>query len=405
MNILIVSQYFWPESFQINTLAQSLVARNHDVTVLTGLPNYPAGKIYPNYKRYLPFKESWSGITINRLPLIPRGKGSNLRLFLNYLSFITTASLCIPFICRKKYDAVLVFSTSPIMQALPAILLRYLKKTPTYLWVQDLWPESLRATRKIKSQRIINWVGKLVRFIYKNTDKILISSRSFSSYIERFGISPAKICYFPNTTQDFYKPLSLLPTANHYQLPTGFILMFAGNIGSAQAVSTLLAAADLLRTHPEIKWVFVGEGSERQYLESEILRKKLQDTVVWIGAYPSDEMPYLFSLADALLVSLLKSEIFSLTVPSKVQSYLACGKPILASIDGEAADIVNQAKCGIAVPSENPEALAQAALSLYEMPQSQREQLGINGYHYFQDHFNKERLITQLETLFDRAYL
>lgn len=400
MKLLIVSQHFFPEQFRISDLALGLKARGHSLTVLTGLPNYPKGKIYPGYRRFLPYKENWQGITIIRVPMIPRGKGSHFRLTLNYLSYAIMSSLLAPFLCRDKYDSIFIFQTSPITQALAGIVLKKLKSTPVFLWVQDLWPESLSATGKVRSPLILKWVGRFTRFIYRNCDKILIQSRAFEKNILEHGIDENKIIYYPNSCEEFYKPLSPIPSDKMLSLPEGFRVMFAGNIGAAQAIPTILDAAEKLKHQPEIKWIFVGDGSERQNLEDEIKKRDLQDHIIWVGSHPAEEMPYFFSQADIMLVTLTKQPIFALTIPSKVQSYMACAKPIVAAIDGETARVISEANAGKTVPAGDSAQLAEAVLTIYQMPLHERNQLGWNAYHYFEKHFEKHRSIEQLETCF-----
>ncbi len=396
MKILIISQHFWPENFPINSLVKALVNRGHQVTVLTGMPNYPGGKLYKNYQRFLPCRESYYGAEITRVPVIPRGKGSSIRLSLNYLSFVAFASLFAPLLCKNNSEVIFVYAPSPIVQAIPAIFLRWLRKIPACLWVQDLWPESLSATKKIKSQYFIGLVDKLVSCIYRHMDVNFIQSRAFYPYIKRYGIADDKIQYLPNTTDDFYRPLCMLgePASS---LPQGFRILFAGNIGSAQAISTILDTVEKLKNYSDIKWIFAGDGSEREFLQQQIIAKGLQDSIIWIGAYPATEMPYFFSAVDVLLVSLIKSEIFALTIPSKVQSYLASGRPILAALDGEGARIIEEAKAGLSAPAEDPEKLAVAVLSLRAMSREERENLGQNGYNYFQEHFSQKKLIESVE--------
>lgn len=399
MHLLVVSQNFWPESFRINELVKLLKKRGHEVTILTGLPNYPQGKFYPNYRfRVFPFQEIWENMKIIRVPLVSRGSSSNLRLILNYLSFMFFATVYAPFFCKKKYDAIFVFQTSPITQALPAIVLKKFFKMPVFMWVQDLWPESLSATGKVKSRIIHSIVDKFVAFIYRRCDRILIQSQGFLPYITRYSINPEVVYYYPNYAEDFYNPLSVLKEQiNKYNLPSGFKVMYAGNIGAAQAVNVIIGAAIKLRDYPDIKWVIAGDGSERSWLIKQIKENELENNVFWIGSYPSQEMPYLFSLADIMLATLRKSEIFALTVPSRIQSYMACAKPIVVSIDGEACRIVEEAEAGIAVEAENPDSLAEAVLALYKTSPQKREEMGWKGRAYFENFFSQELLVNKLE--------
>ena len=251
MRILIVSQYFWPENFRINDLAVGLKEKGNDVTVLTGIPNYPQGKIFPGYNLFAK-KEIYKGIKIQRVPLLPRGKGGKLNLILNYLSFFISASFLAPFYCREKYDVIFVFACSPIIQALPAIFLKKIRHSSLMLWVLDLWPESLTATKAVRSPLILKWVEKLVKFIYNQSDLILVSSRGFIPSISAKGVVLEKIVFFPNWAEDIYKPVkpenAKLPLAVN-NFPKGFKLMFAGNIGVAQDFQTILTAFEILKNY------------------------------------------------------------------------------------------------------------------------------------------------------------
>ena len=399
MNLLIISQHFWPEQFRINDIAKRLHERCHNVTVLTGLPNYPAGKIHKGYRKLWPFVVNWHGIKVIRVPIIPRGKASNLQLVLNYLSFMISSTFCSSFKCRENYDAILVFQTSPITQALAAVFLKKTRKIPIYLWVQDLWPQSLLATKKTTNTFIIKLVGKFVKFIYRNSDQILIQSKAFFQHINQ-DVLAEKIKFYPNTCEEFYLPLSLLPKFKEkYKIPKGFIILFSGNIGSAQSLKTIINAVEKLRDVGNIKWLFVGDGSERQNLIREINRRALNDIVYYMGSKPVDEMPYIISLADLCLVTLNKSPIFSLTVPSKIQSYMACAKPIIAAIDGEAAKIINSSGAGIAVPAENDTKLATAVLKLQSMSVAERTKIGQQGRELFLRDYENSFLISKLEEI------
>lgn len=401
MNILIVSQYFWPEEFRINDLALGLRERGHQITVLTGIPNYPKGKFYSGYGWFSRNSENYNGIQIVRAPLISRGNGGALRLALNYLSFAVTASLLIPFISRKKYDVIFVCQLSPVTVGLPAVFLGWLRSIPVILWVQDLWPESLSATDAVHSPCLLWGVEQMVRFIYRGCDKILVQSRAFCSSIERRGIAAQDILYFPNTAEDVYTPVEVEPSAPERAiLPKGFKVVFAGNIGAAQDFPTILDAAEHLKERTDIHWVIVGDGRLRNSVESEIRKRGLQKTVLLLGRKPVEAMPRLFALADVLLVTLRRDPIFALTLPSKVQSYLACGRPIIAAIDGEGGRVINEAGSGLTCPAGDSAALAAAVTQVKAMPLDQREEMGKRGRNYFERHFQRELLLNRLEGWF-----
>ncbi len=398
MNILIVSNHFWPEDFRINDLALGINDRSHKVTVLTGVPNYPSGSFFPGYGIFKKYKEDFKGIQIFRAPLIPRGDGSGVRLALNYATYAISSCLSAPFFCREKYDVILVFESSPVTVGLPALVLKKLKSVPIMFWVQDLWPETLSATGVVRSERVLGWVGKIVSYIYRGCDQILVQSKAFSASVEQLAPSSTPIRYFPNTAEDLYQPLQLEDEAPECaMMPKGFRVMFAGNIGVAQDFGTILDAAEYLKSYPDIHWVIIGNGRRRVWVEQEIKKRGLQEVVHLLGRHPMEAMPRFFSLADALLVTLKKEPIFALTIPSKIQSYLACAKPIIAGLDGEGARVVEESGSGFTCPAENPEALAESVLSMYQLSPQERTKMGARGREYFDQEFERTMLLDRLE--------
>ena len=399
MKILIVSQYFWPENFRINDLAQGLTERGHRVTVLTGQPNYPGGKIFPGYGFFKRPREQFDHAEIIRAPLFPRGRGGAVRLFLNYLSFTFFASLVALFRCRKKYDLIFVFEPSPFTVGLPAILLRSLKKIPLMFWVQDLWPESLVATGAIRSPFILKWVGVMVRAIYKRCDRVLVQSEGFVEPAIAAGADPKRIHYFPNWSESIYQPAQVNsqppPSA---EFPDGFCLIFAGNLGEAQSLETLLGAAERLRDTHDIHWVIIGDGRRREWMQNETRRLNLENQIHFLGKHPIEAMPGFFSQSDVLLATLRPDPVFSLTIPSKVQSYLACAKPVLAALDGEGARVIMESGGGVAVAAGDAAGLAEAALGLYRLQEEERAAMGLRGRKYYEKHYDRNRLLGKLES-------
>lgn len=401
MRILIVSQYFWPEDFRINDLALSLKADlQYEVTVLTGLPNYPQGHLFSGYDFWDPKQEMWHGIEIIRIPLIPRGKKSKLRLGLNYLSFCIFACLCGPYRCRKKYDVIFVAQYSPVTVALPAILIKKVKKIPLLLWVQDLWPESLSATGAIRLPVVLRAVGRLVSYIYNRSDRILVQSKAFVPRIRGLDTNLVKVDYLPNWAETLYHPCRPNIEWNEDKgLPVGFRLMFAGNIGKAQDFPTILSAAERLRDHGDIHWVILGDGRERLWVEKEIIERNLSNVVHVMGRYPIEDMPLFFTAADVMLVTLKRAPIFALTIPSKIQSYLACGRPIIAALDGEGRRVVEEAGAGFGCPAESPTELAELVLKMFYMQIADREKMGRDGRRYYEKNFARSFLINKLDKI------
>lgn len=397
MRVLVVSQYFWPENFRINDLVTGLVERSHEVTVLTGLPNYPSGKLFEGFDLTGPYRSQFGGAELVRVPLIPRGNGRALRLVLNYLSFALMASLLGSWRCRGPYDAIFVFEPSPITVGVPARVISKVKGAPILFWVQDLWPESLSATGTIRSPRILGAVAGLVRWIYRGCAKVLVQSEAFVQPILELGVGLEKIRYFPNSAEALYQ---VNPTGQEWtgpSLPTGFRVMFAGNIGAAQSIETMLAAAEILQPYDDIHWIIVGDGRLALRLKEEVTRRELGDRIHLVGQFPMADMPAWFAQADLMLASLRRDPTFALTIPSKIQSYLACAKPVVAALDGEGARVVAAAGAGFAVPAEDAAGLAEAVLKIYKMNPVERKILGDSGREYYEKHFDREKLIDKLE--------
>jgi glycosyltransferase involved in cell wall biosynthesis len=333
-----------------------------------------------------------------RVPLAPRGDGSGVRLALNFLSFALFASLFAPFYVRGKIDAILVYEPSPVTVGMPALVLKRVKRAPVLFWVQDLWPESLSATGGVQSKWVLKAVARLVSFIYKGCDLVLVQSRSFVERVLALGAHKEKIRYFPNSAEDLYRPLPRDSVPQSGALPDGFRVMFAGNIGAAQSFETILDAATQLRDRREIHWVILGDGRQSNWLQEQVSGRGLSHCVHLLGRYPVESMPEWFAQADVLLVTLKKDPVFALTIPSKIQSYLACGRPILAALEGEGARIVEEARAGIVVPAEDASALAKAVLQLSLLPPTDREAMGLNGRRYFLQEFDRDTLVARLDS-------
>jgi colanic acid biosynthesis glycosyl transferase WcaI len=398
MNLLVVSQYFWPEEFRINDLALALRRRGHAVTVFTGKPNYPGGRFLPGYGFFRRASEDYQGVRVIRVPLVPRGDGGTLRLLLNFLSFALLGSLLAPLRCKGAFDAILVYEPSPVTVGLPALVLKWIKRAPVLFWAQDLWPETLSATGVVRAPWLLALVDRLVRFIYRHCDLVLVQSRAFTPHVQAQGVPPEKIRYYPNTAEALYRPVALEERApERAMLPPGFRVMFAGNIGAAQDFGTILAAADRLKSERDIQWVIIGEGRRYAWVAQEIARRGLRGSVRLLGKHPVESMPRFFALADALLVTLRNETIFSLTIPTKIQSYLACGRPVVAALDGEGARVIEESGSGIAVAAGDAAALAAAVSRLHRTPAPERAAMGRRGREYFEREFERSMLVSRLE--------
>lgn len=395
MRILIVSQYFWPESFRINDLVKTLTEKGIQVDVLTGKPNYPEGSIYSGYRLSGCQTGQWGGATVYRVPLIPRGPRGAVRLALNYLSFIFSGLLFGPWLLRRRdYDAVFVYGVSPIFQAIPALAIGWLKRSPVIIWVQDLWPESLKATGYVENPGVLAKIGWMVGLVYRRADLLLAQSRAFLPFINQ--LAPGKaVLYYPNSVDNTFGAPSAVTLPEIPELDQGFPVVFAGNIGAGQAVEVIVEAAFLLKNYTDIRFVVIGQGSRRDWMLDQVELLGLTNLHL-PGRYAIETMPGLMQKAGALLVSLSDEPIFAATVPNKVQAYMASGRPILASLNGEGARLVDEARAGLACPAGDAKALTAAVLKLFQMTAAERAILGANGRRYFEDHFDHNMLTDQL---------
>ncbi len=478
MKLLVVTQYFHPENFRVNDLVEGMVARGHEVTVLTGLPNYPSGRWFEGYGLSRgPWRETAFGAEVLRVPMLARGPGGGLRLALNFLSFALAGVLLgAPRLRGRRFDAIFVFEVSPVTVGLPAIAAKRLTGAPILFWVLDLWPESLTAAGGASLRRLLRPADALTRWIYRRCDRILAQSRGFLPRLAAQGVPAERVRYFPSWAESLYRPVeepeptSSRPSPPGHEataevtppaactdagrttgdpaddtgvtvraaaadrqgadrddrtpaaaatpgaspeapptpsaasvpiplpdLPDGFRVLFAGNIGAAQDFPTILAAAERLRERRDIPWLIAGDGRMRPWVEAEIERRGLGGTVRLLGALPMAAMPTLFARVDTLLVTLRDEPIFALTIPGKIQSYLACGRPVIAALAGEGARVVTEAQAGVACPPESPTALATAVREVADLPAEQRRAMGRRAHACYLEQFDRERAFTRLE--------
>lgn len=407
MRLLIVSQYFWPENFRVNDLAAELIARGHEVTILTGEPNYPDGFVFPDYRHDPGRFATFNGAPVVRVPILPRGRGG-ARLALNYLSFVATAStLGVWKLRRGRYDAIFVFQTSPITAAIPALILRSRHRAPVLMWILDVWPDTLAAIGVVKSARLLRLVGHMVRAIYRRCDLILVQSRAFFANVLQHGGTEEQLRYFPNWPEPVFAPGQALadpaPELSAYE--DCFKLLFAGNMGDAQDFPTLLDAAERLRDEPRLRWIIVGDGRVADMVRAEIERRGLGQQVLLLGRYPIERMPSFFEAADALLVSLRNEPIWAMTIPGKVQSYLAAGKPIIGVLNGEGARVIEESGAGLVAPAGDSAALAERIRTLMARSQDERSAMGARGSEYGHRAFDRTRLMDAVESWFAEAAL
>jgi len=400
MRILIVSQYFYPENFKVNDIVFDFVKKGHDVTVLTGKPNYPNGRFFEGYSFFGRNKETIKGANVVRVPLFPRFNGSGKYLAINYLSFLFFTFFAIHFRIKGKFDVVFSHLPSPLTSAIPGIWLKQKFNAPLILWVLDLWPESVSANSNIKAGFLINRLKKIVNYIYKNSDKILVSSDSFkTSVVSNFDVDENKVEYFPNWAEDVFtlthKTQLKLP-----DLPKGFNIMFAGNLGDSQDFEAILNAAEI--TKQNINWVLVGDGRKAEWIKKQKALREL-DNVYMLGRFPLKEMPHFFSRADVLLVSLKDDPTFAKTIPAKVQAYMASGKIILGMLNGEGKNLINSSGTGYAVNAGDYRNLAKKAKHIKELSQEEKQKIETTALSYYKNHFSKGFLFDKLEETFNNS--
>lgn len=401
MRILVVTQYFWPENFRINDLVEEFVKRGHQVTILTGKPNYPSGTLFPEFEAEPENFNHYKGCKVVRVPVTMRGQGSGRKLVANYLSYVMSASLLGYWKLRKdKFDVVFVYEPSPVTVCLPAIFFKKMKGIPVVFWVLDLWPETLEAIGVVKSPKVLSAVGKLVSFIYNRCDLVLGQSKAFYDGIARYCSEKQKIRYFPSWsesvfTDKFVQPIEVM---NAYK---SFKVLFAGNVGEAQDFPAIIETAKQLKEmQVNAKFFIVGDGRHSSWVEQEVHSQSLEDYIILLGRHPLEAMPSFYASADALLVTLKESPAFAMTIPGKVQSYMAAGKPILTMLTGEGSRVVREAECGLIADSGDANTLAANIQKMSVMSPAQLISLGANARNYAAREFDRDRLIGQLESWF-----
>ncbi len=405
MNILIVSQYFWPENFRINELAYELSQSGNKVIVLTGYPNYPEGKIYQDFLRNRNKFREYKGIKIIRVPHLARGK-TRFSLLCNYLSFTFNASILgLLKLYKYKFDSVFIFQTSPVFVGIPASIISYFKKSSQIMWILDLWPETLSAVGIFKRKWQIEIIRKFVNVIYSRCDVLLTQSKSFKKEIKNFERN--RIIYFPAWSESDFINASKEPAKEIKFQKDKFTLMFAGNIGEAQDFPSIIKTADYLikLNFNDFRIVIIGEGRKKDWLRSEIKKRKLDKHFELLDKYPLKRIPSFFAHADALLVSLTKKDVFKLTIPGKVQTYLSSGIPILGMIEGEGASVIRDSKSGYVCNSGDYKNLSKFIIKLSKINKKKRIELGLNGINYCKKEFNKRTLMKRLERIIINACL
>lgn len=400
MRILVFSQLYSPETATITDACRDLSERGHDVTVMTGLPNAPGGEIFEGYGYFSKLREDLDDVDVRRNWLIPRGNGSNLRMVLNYLSFVLFCSLGLLRLRGKTFDVVLVNQLSPITVALPAILYKIIYRKRLVMWVHDLWPDSVIASKAMSNGLGYKAIRRLVKFIYSKVDFFLPQSVAMLKELESRGIPKDRMKFTPNPIADIFNartPLSPSPGVGKRPGPCRF--MFAGVIGAAQNLDVILHATSLARTYVDLQVLVVGDGRALQRAKRLSNELGLTQHVEFFGRHPVEAMPHFYEQADFMLVTLLDEPIFRVTVPLKVQTYMAAGKPIICNIRGEAARVINAAECGLSVPPEDSHALAKALIAAADTSDLERLEMQKSARKYFNDNYSKDLIIESIEAV------
>ena len=404
-HILVVSQYFYPEQFKINDITSEWVKRGYKVTVLTGIPNYPQGEYYEGYDLEHHRREKWKGMEIIRIPLRPRKQGS-VNLALNYFSFVKNGWLW-KITNDVHADIVFTYEVSPMTQALVSVW--YAKKyhIPHFLWVTDLWPDNVEIITGVHNKVFLNSINVMANYIYKHSDIIFTSSRSFITKMVERGVPKEKLVFWPQYAEDFYKPYE--KKSGEDLSTTGipqddiFNIVFAGNIGYAQGLGVTVEAAKLLKKDGTIcRFNIIGDGRYKEQMKEEIRIGNVEEYFNFISSQPAESIPKFMAAGDAAFICLSKSEVFAMTIPGKTQTCLACGVPIIVSADGEVQEIIEEAKCGLTSASGDAVALAKNIESMMNYSIG-LDDCGKNAERYYTQHFQRDRLLNEMDEYFSKA--
>jgi len=396
MKILVVSQYFYPENFRINTLCRELVERGHDVTVMTGYPQYPLGEIYEGYGFDIPYEKEWNGVKIQRVKVPPRGHNA-LGLLRNCVGYVTAGNRWVRQ-CKERYDAVFVFEVSPVTVGLPAVTYKKKFGTPVFFNLQDLWPENVHEVLGIRFPPLTFVINKIVDRIYKYSDTILCTSNGYVKNLQARGVPAEKTVYWPQFCSepdftDAEKPAE-------YTEDT-FNVVFTGNIGDAQGLDLVVEAAARLKGKG-IRWYLVGDGRAKERLQQLVAERGVEQDVVFVGRVSEEEANRYVHFADCAYLSFQSNPLFDLILPAKLQTYLACGAPILAAAGGESAALIAEAGCGTAVPPQ-VDKLVEAVQEMAALSSEERQTMADNAQRYSREHFSKDALVEQLLDLMNNA--
>ena len=404
-HILVISQVFYPEQFRINDMCQEWIKRGYKVTVLTGIPNYPQGKFYEGYGFCEKRKENWNGIEIIRIPVIPRGNNV-IGLILNFFSFPISGFFWNLF-NKIKADYVFMFETSPMTQCVIGVWYAKKHKVPLYAYVQDLWPENVEIVTGISSPLVIEPIQKMVDYIYENCDEIFVTSPSFVKAVcdRKKKVPETKVHYWPQYAEEFYQPMER-KTVKEIPDAEQFKVIFTGNVGYAQGLDILPKTAVILKNKGKrVLFCIVGDGRYMEEFQKEIEKLKVEDMFCMIGRKPAEQIPRLLAACDAAFLSFMETKLFEMTIPAKLQSYMACGMPVIAAAAGETERIIEEAKCGVYSPSGDEKALAESIEKLMQCSKEEMSKMGKRSRKYFEEYFEKKELMDQMDRYFDASVI
>lgn len=397
-HILVISQYFFPESFRINDMCKEWVERGYEVTVVTGIPNYPQGKFFEGYGFRKKNRENYNGINIIRVPIVPRGN-SAFKLVLNYLSFVISGGIWALF-SKLKPTHVFIFEVSPMTQALPGVWFAQKRKIPCFLYVQDLWPENVEIVTGIHNKNVLNAIGKMVDYIYKKTTKIFTTSNSFVTAISKRGVPLEKLKFWPQYAEEFYK---VIESTEIQKEKDTISFVFTGNIGNAQGLDILpkvAAEVKKLNLEKEVKFTLVGDGRYKTDLINLIKMNSVENMFTFVDKQPPEAIPHILAEHDVAVLTLANSKLFSMTIPAKLQSYMACGMPVLASVDGECASIIKESNSGFSSSPNDVNSMLNNMIKFIDLNSEELEKMKINSKEYCEGFFNKKMLMDEMDLYF-----
>ncbi len=387
--ILIYTNHYYPENFKINDVVQWLTDEKYIVRVITGNPNYPKGKLFKGYNKFgsVFVKEN---LKIVRLPLIPRGKGKKINLILNYLSYFVSAFFYTIFLIlfKKKYELILVHHTSPFFIAVHPLFYKFFRRSKIFLWDLDLWPQSLNALNILLNKNILKLLEFIIKQVYRYYDNILISSKSFIKIVEN-RVERSKVIYFPNWADLTVEKSLKEKIKNNIFSKEKVNLLYAGNIGEAQDFNTLINACKKI-DYDKIKFIILGDGRFKEEFIESVNINNLNKYFVFLKSVSNNEVFKYLNSADFLYLSLNDSELFKMTVPAKLQTYMAIGKPVIANINGEGANLIHDSKCGFVTDSGNSVGLIKIFDKILKLQKNEILKIGLNGKSFYQKNFKSE---------------